>query len=162
MWCPLTRASFSQIFLSCNHVAQDFRRHGRHALLSGSSFCSSNFCFFSLPFLHTDHPDETATRTLMLVAKVVQKVANLGAFEKQDPMSRMNGLVAEATPIMKQFLESISVRARVCVCAVVSLRLWVYDRVSLLVCASLLSFLCVLTLGCRLRPRTHLRACALL
>jgi len=55
-----------------------------------------------------DHPDSTATRTLTLVAKMVQKCANLSLFEKGDPMTRVNNIVAEAIPMMKEYIDAVS------------------------------------------------------
>jgi hypothetical protein len=58
-----------------------------------------------------DHPDVNTTRTLMLVAKVIQKIANLARFvDQEEYMKPLNGIIEENIPNMKKFIDEISVR----------------------------------------------------
>ena len=59
-----------------------------------------------------EYPDERTNRKLTLVAKVVQSLANFTRFGvKEEYMYFMNTFVEHQIPIMKRFLERISVSA---------------------------------------------------
>lgn len=75
------------------------------------------------------HPGVHTTRTLMLVAKVVQRIANLSVFANQEefmnPLNKLIGMVSvemkligieENTETMRKFINEISVKIRVVVC----------------------------------------------
>ena len=60
----------------------------------------------------SEYPDERTNRKLTLVAKVVQSLANFTRFGvKEEYMYFMNTFVENQIPIMKRFLDRISVSA---------------------------------------------------
>jgi hypothetical protein len=61
-----------------------------------------------------DHPDADTARTLMLIAKVVQKLANLSSFKPEEGyMMTMNELLDQNLKNLKNFIDSISVSSHI-------------------------------------------------
>ncbi|KAJ3051557.1 Ras GTPase-activating protein 1 [Rhizophlyctis rosea] len=56
-----------------------------------------------------EHPDATTSRTLTLIGKILQNLANLSEFEgKESYMSPCNAWIAEQNPTMRQFIDTVS------------------------------------------------------
>ncbi|KAG4089366.1 hypothetical protein H8356DRAFT_1719349 [Neocallimastix lanati (nom. inval.)] len=59
--------------------------------------------------LQYDHPDPVTARTLTLIAKIIQNLANLSEFEKKEPhMAYCNTFINKHMHEMKDFINSIS------------------------------------------------------
>eukprot|EP01114_Cavostelium_apophysatum_P003675 TRINITY_DN1376_c0_g1_i1.p1 TRINITY_DN1376_c0_g1~~TRINITY_DN1376_c0_g1_i1.p1 ORF type:complete len:668 (+),score=157.12 TRINITY_DN1376_c0_g1_i1:64-2067(+) len=60
--------------------------------------------------LTDEHPDVSTSRTLILIGKVLQNIANLVEFsgDKEPYMASMNPFLVDNLPKMKQFLDSLS------------------------------------------------------
>ena len=62
-----------------------------------------------------EHVDKTAARSLTLVAKTLQNLANLVPFGQKEPfMADMNDLINSRIPDMKRFIIEASVRTTPC------------------------------------------------
>ena len=60
--------------------------------------------------LTSDFPDSQTSRTLTLVAKIIQNLANLTEFEGKEPhMEKANDWIKSNRSLMKQFLQDVSV-----------------------------------------------------
>lgn len=56
------------------------------------------------------HPDLSTSRTLMLIAKIIQKIANLSIFTNQEEfMLPLNKFVDDNIEAMKKFIDDFAV-----------------------------------------------------
>ena len=66
--------------------------------------------FTDLSLVVTESPSPTADRTLKLVTKSVQNLANLVEFRSKEPfMTSLNPFIVRNTPRMKTFVDEIAV-----------------------------------------------------
>eukprot|EP00026_Physarum_polycephalum_P011748 Phypoly_transcript_11991.p1 GENE.Phypoly_transcript_11991~~Phypoly_transcript_11991.p1 ORF type:complete len:368 (+),score=28.48 Phypoly_transcript_11991:152-1105(+) len=109
--CPSPlRTVFANLQKNVTHKFGDLKF--RYLVVAGLLF-SRLFCVALLSpklfGLAQDHPDTKTERTLKLVVKIIQNIANLVQFEeKEDYMKCMNPFIQEHLPLMKNFIDSIS------------------------------------------------------
>ena len=98
-------------------VARRFSTHPEVDVIQFTVVSSMLFLRFFVPAilnpilfgLHDQFADEATARTLTLIAKAIQTLANLVEFsEKEAYMLPLNPMIMECTPLMIQFLNSVS------------------------------------------------------
>ena len=114
----------------------------------------------------SEYPDERTNRKLTLVAKVVQSLANFTRFGvKEEYMYFMNNFVENQIPIMKRFLDRISVSALCMSCKLQEVACvgtlnvcwseYSLNTIGTRFLLSLLAFMCSLTLYRRISIHTY-------
>lgn len=64
-------------------------------------------------FLKKEHPTQRVARTLTLIAKCIQNIANLVEFGGKEPyMKDINPVISENFNHMKQFLDELCVKLK--------------------------------------------------
>ena len=119
----------------------------------------------------SEYPDERTNRKLTLVAKVVQSLANFTRFGvKEEYMYFMNNFVENQIPIMKRFLDRISVSALCMSCKLQEVACvgtlnvcwseYSFNTIGTRFLLSLLAFMCSLTLYRRISMHTYVHTYA--
>ncbi|KAJ3078698.1 Ras GTPase-activating protein nGAP, partial [Quaeritorhiza haematococci] len=83
--------------------------HGTLSNLIRNLYETNESCEPKLFGLTGEHPDSNTARTLTLIAKIIQNLANLSEFEgKEAYMTVCNSFISSQLPNMKQFIDQIS------------------------------------------------------